>query len=233
MVGQTVGTLSVLDASRLQLLPPDPASLEVWITRAEESSPELQSLRAQVESARQEVDKAEAGHKPTLDLIAQRTRSQSENVTSFQSRFDNTSFGLQLAIPLYSGGGVSSGIRQALANLERTEQLLEAGRKDLALRVQREYRGVNEGVPRVRALEQAVRSTETLVNSTRKSFQAGVRTAIDILNAEQQRVLASRDLAQARYLYLASLVRLQALVGGIDESGMQAINLALQPAVQP
>ncbi len=233
IVGRSVDTLSVLDPAKMQLTPPAPTGLAGWVEKAEKTNPDLQALQAQVEIARQEVDKAEAGHHPSLDLVAQRSRSQSENVTSFQSKFDNTSFGLQLVVPLYSGGGVEASIRQALANLERAQQTLEAGRRDLAIRVQREYRGINEGVLRVRALEQAVRSSDTLVTSTRKSFQAGSRTAVDILNAEQQRTLASRDLSQARYIYLISRIRLQALVAGIDEAGIQEINAWLVAASQP
>jgi len=79
-------------------------------------------------------------------------------------------------------------------------------------------------VPKIKALEQALRSADQLVLSSRKSFQAGSRTLLDILNAEQQRVSVMRDLAQARYVYLISRVRLQALVGGADQSAILEIN---------
>lgn len=224
MVNEPVGDLYTLDPDKLKLAAPDPETVEAWIEKAEQSSPEIRSLTAQVETARLEIDKANAGHKPTLDFIAQRSRSESENVTRVQSTFDNTSFGLQLAIPIYGGGFVSSTVRQAEADFERAQYALEAGKRDLALRVNREFRGVSEGVLRVKAFEQALRSADLLSTSTRKSLQAGSRTVVDVLNTEQQKVAAARDLSQARYLYLVSKVRLLALAGSMDESQMQGIN---------
>lgn len=221
--------LAPLDAVKLQLVPPAPARLEDWTERAEMTSPEIQSLKAQVEAARHEVDKAKAGHYPTLDAVAQWSRSNSENVTSVNTRYTNRSIGVQLNLPLYSGGFVNSTVRQALADLERAEQALEATRRDLGVRVHREFRGVTEGVLRVRALEQAVRSAEQVVISNRRSFEAGSRTLVDTLNAEQQKVSAQRDLAQARYIYLISRVKLQALAGGPKTEVLDEINGWLMP----
>ena len=82
---------------------------------------------------------------------------------------------------------------------------------------------------RVRALEQAVRSTGQVALSNRRSFEAGSRTLVDTLNAEQQKVSALRDLAQARFVYLISRVRLQALVGGPKKEVIEEINASLKP----
>ena len=188
----------------------------------------MQSLKAQVEVARQEVDKAKAGHYPTLDAVAQWSRSDSENVLSINSRYTDNAVGLQLNIPIFSGGYVNSLVRQALAGLDRAEQVLEAGRRDLGVRVHKEFRGVTENIPKIRALEQAVRSSDQLVLSSQKSFQAGSRTVVDVLNAEQQRMVVLRDLAQARYMYLISKIRLLALVGEADAQAVAAINRVLQ-----
>lgn len=229
LTNQPVESLARLDADRLQLRLPDPQRLEDWTERAERSSPEIQSLKAQVEVARQEVAKAQAGHMPTLDAIAQWSRSDSENVTSVNTRYTNKSVGLQLNIPIFAGGYVNSTVRQALADQERAEQALEALRRDLGVRVHKEFRGMTEGVLKVRALEQAVRSAEQVVISNRRSFEAGSRTLMDTLNAEQQRVAALRDLAQARYMYLISRVRLQALAGGPKTEVIDEINSWLRP----
>jgi protease secretion system outer membrane protein len=195
-----------------------------WIERAETHSPEVQSLRAQVEVARQEVDKAQAGHYPTLDAIAQWSRSDSDTVTAVKNRYNNKSIGLQLNIPIFSGGYVKSAVRQAVAAQTRAEEALEALRRDLGVRLHREFRGVTEGALRVKALEQAVRSAEQVVLSNRRSFEAGSRTLPDILNAEQQKVSAQRDLAQARFIYLFSRVRLHALSGGPKAEVIDEVN---------
>ncbi len=227
LVDQPVATLATLDISKLTLDPPEPMQLQQWVERAEQGSPQILALRARVEVARQDIEKARAGHYPTLDAVAQWTQSESENVTNTSSRYTNNSIGLQLSIPLFSGGYVDSSVRQALAGLDRAEQALEAGRRDLGLRVHKEFRGVTENIPKIRALEQALLSAEQLVLSNQKSFQAGSRTLLDILNAQQQRTLVQRDLAQARYLYLLSKVRLLALVGGADRESMRDLNQVL------
>jgi outer membrane protein TolC len=174
------------------------------------------------------VKKAGSGHYPTLDAVAQWSRSESENILNVASRYTNASVGLQLNIPIFSGGYVNSSVRQALAGQEHAEQALEAGRRDLGVRVYKEFRGMTENIPKVRALELALRSADQLVLSSRKSFQAGSRTVIDVLNAEQQRMVVLRDLAQARYMYLIARIRLLALVGAADDEAVAAINRMLK-----
>ena len=227
LVNQPVDQLEKLDVAKLELLDLQPVRLDSWIERAELNSPQLRSLKAQFEVAREEVVKARAGHYPTLDAVAQWSRSNSETVTNLQSRYTNTSLGLQLNIPIYAGGAVNSLVRQALANQERAEQGLEGTRRELGVRVNKEFRGVTESLSKIRALEQAVLSADQLVLSSRRSLQAGSRTVIDVLNAEQQRMVVMRDLAQARYLYLISRIRLLALVGGADVEAVLTVNRML------
>lgn len=229
LMGRNVDALARLDVQRFTPLAPVPNQLDIWVERAEQASPEMQSLRAQLDAAGEEVVKAKAGHKPTLDAVAQWSRSNSDSVTSVNSRYDNKSIGLQLTVPLYAGGYVSSTVRQAVAGQERAREVLEATRLDLGMRVYREFRGMTEGVLRVKALEQAVRSAEQAVQSNQKSFQAGLRTTVDVLNAEQQKTTAQRDLAQARYVYLVSRLRLQALVGEDKQASIAQVNHWLVP----
>jgi TolC family type I secretion outer membrane protein len=229
MINMPVDRLATLDANKLKLVRPDPDNLDEWTSRAEQNSPELQSLKAQLEAQRQEVEKAKAGHYPTLDAIAQVTHTESETIANLHQKNSQGSIGLQLNVPLFSGGYVSSQVRQAAADLLRIQETLEATRRDLGVRVHKEFRGVTEGVLKVMALEQAVRSAEQSVISNRRSYEAGSRTLVDTLNAEQQRVQAQRDLAQARYMYLLSRVRLLALSGGPKAEVIDEINGMLTP----
>lgn len=224
LINQPVDTLLAVDARRLPLLPPEPAEVAEWIRLAEDGSPEVRALKARVEAARAEIAKARGGHYPTVDAVAQISKSGSENVTSPRSSYTNHLIGLQVNIPLFAGGYVNSTVRQAIAEQVRAEENLEAARRDLAVRVHREHRGVTEGVLRVRALEQAVRSAQQLVTSSKRSFEAGSRTTVDVLNAEQQLQTTLRDLAEARYLYLVSRVRLRALVGMDRERSISEVN---------
>ena len=224
LTGQAVPSLAQLDVVRFVAKAPIPADLEAWMARAENGSPELQSLQSQIEIARQEIEKSKSGHLPTLDAVAQWSRTNSDSVTSVNYKYDNKMIGLQLSIPIFSGGYVSSTVRQAVASETRAREMLEATRRDLRVRVHREFRGVTEGVLKIAALEQAVRSAETALESNQRSFEAGIRTTLDVLNAEQQKTTALRDLAQARYLYLVSLMRLRSLAGDDRELNVSEAN---------
>ena len=227
LINQPVGSVAKLNVAALKLVGPQPANLDEWTLKAEKNSPEMKAMQARLDAARREVSKSQAGHLPTLDAIAQWSNSGSENITRINSRYENKSIGLQLNVPLYSGGYVNSTIRQAVAEQTRAEESLEALRRDLGVRVHKEYRGVSEGVMRVRALEQAVRSAQQMLMSTQMSLKAGSRTQLDVLNAQQQYTLALRDLAQARLIYLMSKVKLASLAGDDAVASVDDVNASL------
>ncbi len=227
LINQPVSSVAKLNVSALKLAGPEPANLDAWTLKAEQNSPEMKAMQARLDAARREVSKSQAGHLPTLDAVAQWSNSGSENITRINSRYENKSIGLQLNVPLFSGGYVNSTIRQAVAEQTRAEETLEALRRDLGVRVHKEFRGVTEGVLRVRALEQAVRSAEQMMQSTQMSLKAGSRTQLDVLNAQQQYTMALRDLAQARFVYLMSKVKLASLAGDDAVASVDAVNASL------
>lgn len=228
MVNQPVVQVAAIDTAKLQLTSPTPANVDEWTALADGASPEVLAATAQVAAARAEIERVRAGHYPTLDAYAQVARTESDNVNTVDQRYLQKSVGVQLSVPIYSGGFVNSQVREAHARLEASQNKLEALRRELAVRVHQEFRGVTEGRAKVQALEQAVRSTEQLAVSSRRSFEAGVRTRLDILNAEQQAGQARRDLSQARFQYLLSRVRLRALAGSLRADNIDEINGWLQ-----
>ncbi|MFA6312299.1 MAG: TolC family protein, partial [Sterolibacterium sp.] len=139
----------------------------------------------------------------------------SENQVTINQFYLTSQVGLQVNIPLYAGGYTSSQIRQALANLEKFQQQYEARRREVDLQIRKEFQNVAEGVLKVKAQEQAERSADQALFSNQKGYQAGTRTQIDILNAQQQRMNVRRDLANARYQYLMARIRLQGLVASL------------------
>lgn len=225
---QPVGNLAKLRDHPLEIAVLARGDLDEWTSRALAQSPEIKALQAQGEQARLEINKTRAAHLPTLDLIAQAQRSRSENVISPQSQYESRGVGLQLNVPIYGGGFVNSATRQASAEYERAREQLQALREDLSVRVYREYRGVTEGQARIRGLEVALRSADVALDSARRSQAAGLRTALDVLNAQQQRQQVLRDLAQARYQVLAAAVRLHALAGSVEERTIAMVNSVLQ-----
>lgn len=224
IVNQPVDRLALLDAKRMELLPPVPNNADEWIARGEESNAELRALQANVEAARAEVEKARAGHYPTVDLYAQRSKSESDTNYTINSQYLTTAVGVQFNIPIWAGGYVTSQVRQAVANLEKAKQQYEGRRREISQQIRKEFQNVAEGVLKVKALEQAERSADQAVFSNQKGFQAGTRSQVDILNAQQQRMNTRRDLAQARYQYLMARIRLQGLMNSLNEDEMQLIN---------
>jgi protease secretion system outer membrane protein len=229
LVNAPVTTLSGLGAKGVTALSEVVKALPEWVELAQTDNPEVKALLARLEAADKEVMRAKSAHAPTLEAIAQWSDSGNENVTRINSSFENKAIGFQLTVPLYQGGAVSSQLRQAVADKTRVAESLEALRRDLSLRVHKEHRGITEGSLRIRALEQAQRSAATMLDSTVKSQRAGVRSILDVLNAEQQVATVNRDLIQARYVYLISRLRLNSLVGQDPLTSVTEINQAFAP----
>jgi outer membrane protein/protease secretion system outer membrane protein len=224
IVNRPLTPLATLAPERLELVRPDPGRLEDWIGAAESVNPRLAALRANVEAAEKEVWKARSGHLPTVDLIAQRSKSESENNTSIGTSYDTKMVGVQVSVPIFSGGYVNSTVRQSRAALEKQRQQLESTRRDIALEVRKEFDAATQGVHWVKAYEQAVKSAEQTLFSTKKGFEAGKRNTLDILNAEQNLAAARRDLNRGRYQYVLARLKLLALVGRLDAAGMGHFN---------
>ncbi len=205
-------------------------SLAQWQEIAQRQSPELQALQAQRDAAEHEIERAQAGHKPTLDMLLQWQRNDRDSVTSPTASYRQGQVLLQLNVPLYNGGGVSAAVRQAIAQRDRAEHALEAARRELGSRVTREWRQVTEGRARIAALAQAVHSARQLVHATEQSQRAGVRSHLDVLEAQERLGTAHTEWARARYQRLVASVRLAVLAGAGDEALVSALNQQLQAA---
>jgi outer membrane protein/protease secretion system outer membrane protein len=217
-------SLALLDGRRVALEPPVPVSFEEWVKLAENSNPELASMRYAIEAAQQEVTKQGSGHLPTLDLIVQHSYSASETVSIIGSQYNTRMLGFQLAIPIFSGGAVVSAERQALANVERARQQYEAARRQMTLNVRREFNNVVQGIVKVRALEQALQSAEQALRSTEMGVKAGTRNNLEVLNARQQLYTTQRDLGRARYDYVVGRLKLKAAAGTLAVEDIEATN---------
>lgn len=205
--------------------------LQELLDHALENNPDVQLASARLALAELEVSKSEAGHQPTLDLVGQRAISKSENTQSPRSNYLSTQIGVQLNVPLFAGGAVSSAVRQALANRDRERFVLEQVRKDLMLKVEREFNTLTEGGDRLAAARQSLHSARQLVVSVGKGIQAGTRTVIDRTHAMQRQAEALRELALVQYQLQLARLRLAALSGtGLTEA-VEEVNrqLAAQP----
>lgn len=224
LIGEPVDDLAAVDRQRLQLVMPEPDTLESWVARAEANSPELTALEAEMRAAKLEISRAYAGHKPTADLILQRSINESDNVINPGARFINNQIGVQVAVPLFAGGYVHAQVKQAMARHREVEERHDASRRKLAAAVRKEFQAVVEGIRRVRALELAARSATQSVISNRKGFEAGTRTRVDILDAVQKRSQTRLDLAEQRLVYAISHLRLKALSGELGVEAVSQVN---------
>ena len=207
---------------------PQPADMEKWVSDAQSNSLQLAIAQASAEIAEKEVARNRGGHYPTVDLVANYSNNQSSG-GSFGVGSDNTnkSIGVQLNLPLFQGGLVNSKWREAEANRERAKQTLEDTRRSIALQTRQAYLGVVSGIARVKALQQALTSGESVLEASKLGQEVGVRTNLDVLNAQQQLYATRRDLYQAEYSYLISHLRLKAAVGSLGEEDLAKVNRAL------
>ncbi|TMH40481.1 MAG: TolC family outer membrane protein [Betaproteobacteria bacterium] len=230
IVGRFPERLEPLKPS-IELSPPKPNSMEDWASAASSQSYPVRAQEAAVEVALREIDRVRAGHLPTLNIVGNAGVSSSglSTTATVNSASDTTNYniGLQLAIPLYAGGNVSSLVRQAVANREKAQQDLESTRRTAALSARQAYVGVTNGMAQVKALEAALVSSRSALDSNKLGYEVGVRINIDVLNAQQQVFSTLRDLSRARYDTILNGLRLKAASGTLGEPDVEEINRLL------
>lgn len=224
LVGDKPVSLAQLKADFAKQLKPELETLDTWLDRALETSADIAAQRRALEVAEREVDKNRAGHLPTVDVYASSGRSQSDSFSSINQEYRTRQLGVQVNIPIFSGGYTNAATTQAIANRERARNELEATVNKTHIEVTKQYSGTVSGLAKVQALELAVKSSEQALESTKMGFKAGMRSNVDILNAEEQLYTSRRDLAEAKYVYLLSRLRLKAAAGQLSEADMGEVD---------
>lgn len=219
----------VLNTVSMDFLPTPiaPASLSDWVDLAERRNPGILARQHTVESSRLGIHRSQAGHLPRLDLVASASMSRNESLSTLSQESRLHSIGLQLSVPLYSGGGVQASVKQAVSDRERAEADLLVERQNVTIEVQRHFLAVSNGAAKVQAYRKALASMELTLEGNEKALKAGYRTFTDILDAQSKVGQAQRDLAQARYEYLLSRMRLQLQAGAPLEETVADIDRLL------
>ena len=217
-------------AEPLKLAPPQPNDVEAWVKAASDVSYNIVVAQANYEFLRQEVNRQRAAHLPTVDFSG--SVSRAVNPTSaipgvLGASATTLSGGIVLSVPIFSGGLIQSRVREAIANREHAQQDLENAMRGVAQAVRTNFVNVTSGIAQVVALEQALVSTQSQLDSTILGRDVGVRTSVDVLNAQQQVYQTRRDLQQARYNYLLSTLRLKAAAGALTEDDIAQVNRTL------
>jgi outer membrane protein len=217
--------------AQVKLSPPNPAGMQNWVDLAEKQGYAVQIQETAAEIANLEAKRAKAGHYPTLDFVASygTTSQTASQLSTIPSNVTSGVFGLQLGVPLYQGGAISSREREAASLYEKSRQDLENARRSTALSARQSFLGVTNGIAQVGALEQALVSSQSALDSNKLGYEVGVRINIDVLNAQQQLFSTRRDLAVARYNTITSHLRLKAAAGSLREDDLEEVNRALAP----
>jgi outer membrane protein len=232
IIGKVPDTLTPL-REPLKLNEPKPNKIEDWVASAGESSYTVAVSRAAYEIAKQQVDSAKAGHYPTLDFNASYTGNRNPSstfgslVSGISPYAESGQVGIILSLPIYAGGGTQSKVREALALRDKAEQDLETTRRAVAQAVRQNFLFVTNGITGVAALERALASSQSKLDSTILGRDVGVRTSVDVLNAQQQLFQTRRDLQQVRYGFLMNTLRLKSSSGTLTEADLEEVNRAL------
>lgn len=224
LTGRPPGLLARVGGN-MPLITPEPADIHQWIEKSLAQNYTLLAKRAAAESSGEEIKRQRAGHYPTLDLVGTQTRNDDDkSFTGPGIRTDSTVVGLQLNVPLFQGGLVSSRTEEAVHRHNAAEQDFEATRRATERQARASYLGVTGGATKVTALTQAVLASESALEAKTQGFAAGINTNLDVLDATRDLYRAKRDLASARYDYLLNLLRLKQAAGTLSESDVSQIN---------
>jgi len=222
VIGEDPGVIAKL-RKQIPLLSPEPADIAVWADQALVQNLRVAAAGSAVDTAREEIDRQAAGHFPTLDLVGSHgfdtTGGRFGNVET-----DGTSIGLELAVPIFSGGAVVSQTREAAERHQQAIEQREQARRESYRRTRVAFLGVMAGISRIKALKQAVQSSIVSVASTKAGLEVGTRTAVDVVVTERALFGTRRDYARARYNYLLDTLRLKFAAGTLTTGDLVAVN---------
>jgi outer membrane protein len=240
ITGQKYDALSK-PGTDMPLKSPEPADESQWVNISLEQNLSLVSNRLAADIARDNVRAAIGGHLPTLDIVAGRSYTQSSANEVFteqnadgsltglpfsdvNSKFNDRQIGLQLTVPLFSGGLTQSKVRQTQYQWIAAKEAVVQSSRATERQARDAYLGVISGIARVQALRQALESNQTALKATEAGYDVGTRTSVDVLNARKNLVQAQTDYSGSRYDYIVSVLQLRLAAGNLDRTQLKEIN---------
>jgi outer membrane protein len=220
-----------------ELTNPDPVSEDRWVEMALQQNLSLVSSRLAADIARENVSASRGGHFPSLDLVASRYKINSDgtSINADGTPYGNSSvdqnqrsIGIQLTFPLYSGGMVSSQVRQAVYQHRAAKERVERVARQTEHDARDSYLGVLSEISRVKALRRAVESNTTALNATEAGYEAGTRTAVDVVETRRLWIQAQTDYSRSRYDYMINVLKLQQAAGILSEQSLNRLNSLLK-----
>lgn len=229
LTGKPVGEVDVVRPG-VDLQPPSPSNERAWTDSARQNALQVRQATLAAEIAKREIDRQRYGNYPTVDVVGQVAHGRNAISTIPDLRSNSAAIGVQVAIPLYTGGAVDARVREAASSNDKAQADIEVARRAAEQGSRQAFLGVNSGLAQVSALEAAERSSDLALASNKLGYQVGVRINIDVLNAQQQVFSTRRDLQKARYDVLVNGLRLKSATGTLDEQSLKAVNALLVDA---
>ncbi|HPH12675.1 MAG TPA: TolC family outer membrane protein [Burkholderiaceae bacterium] len=228
LVGKSGAAPKVL-AAPVTLPVLSPADVGAWVGKSEEEHPGIKQSQLALDVAQLETRKAEAGHKPTLDLTGSYAiaNNNGTSTSSLNSRTNVATIGLAFNLPLFAGFATQNRIKETLALEDKARTDLESAKRTVAQGTRTAFFGVLSGMGQVKALEAAEASSQSALDANKLGYQVGVRINIDVLNAQSQLFQTKRDLAKARYDVLVGSLKLRQANGTLTSDDLQGINAML------
>jgi len=222
ITGEYINELASLGIS-MPLVSPEPNDIDQWSKTAESQNMNIIAAKHNMENSRQEINIQNAGHLPTLDLVADHGYNTSGGRFG-DTKIRSTGIGLELNVPIYQGGLISSKTKEARYLYDQSRQRLEQAFRAAQKETRQAYLGVISGISRVAALKQSLVSSETALKATETGFEVGTRTAVDVVASERTTLDAKRQLARARYDYLLDSLRLKQAAGTLSSDDLKQIS---------
>ena len=241
ITGQAPGTLETL-TDNLPLNPPQPDNMDEWVKTALASNPSLQAQRELADSAQHSVTAAHAAHLPTLGASVSYSRNPAWGPGNLDStglpigviplrsdtQHNDTTVGLVLSVPLFQGGGIIARERQAIAQRDQTNDVLEQNRRTVVSNTRNAFNAIEAGISSVEAQKAAVESAKTALDATQAGYQIGTRTIVDLLIAQQNYFQAQSGYSQARHAFVVNQLNLKYAAGTLSVKDLEAVNTLLQ-----
>lgn len=233
ITGMDYLSLASLNIDRFKTARPD--AIATLLKQAESRNLNLLSARLSQDLAREQIRSAESGHMPTLDLKASTSLSNNkyggsraeQSQTTRDSISGNNQIGLSLSLPLYSGGSVTSQVKQAQYNYVAASEQLESAHRTAVQTVRSSFNNVNASISSIDAYKQSVISAQSSLDAMEAGYQVGTRTIVDVLNATTILFNAKQQLSDARYSYLINQLNIKSALGTLNEQDLQQLNSAL------
>ncbi|MEK0361129.1 TolC family outer membrane protein [Pseudomonas sp. CBC3] len=232
----------------LPVLPPTPNDASAWVNTATRQNLDLLAINQAVNAAEETLRQRRAGHAPTVDAVARYSRGDNDSLgfsntgsmdipgyslPRYTGDVEQSSIGLQLNIPLYSGGLTSSQRREAFHQLTQTEQQRESLRRQVVESTRNLHRAVNTDVEQVQARRQSIISSQSALEATDIGYQVGTRNIVDVLDAQRRLFAAVRDYNNARYDYILDSLRLKQAAGTLNPGDLEDLQRYLKADYDP